>query len=154
MAKKTLSLEEISDRIQINDLLIRYALAIDTKDWDLLDTCFAEGAVCDYRASGGISGPYTEVREWLARALAPFSMTQHLIGNTSVAIEGHIAKCRTMVYNPMGLPNEKGGLNIFTVGAYYHDRLVCGEAGWQILERREELAFMNGALPANFEIPA
>ncbi len=153
MTKKILSLEEISDRIQINDLLIRYTIAIDTKDWALLDTCFTDGAVCDYRASGGIAGPYPEVREWLARALAPFPMTQHLLGNSNVNLEGDFAKCRTMVYNPMGLPNGKGGLHIFTVGAYYHDRLVCGEDGWQILERREELAFMDGSLPENFVIP-
>lgn len=153
MAKKILSLEEISDRIQINDLLIRYTVAIDTKDWALLDTCFTQDAVCDYRASGGTAGPYTEVREWLARALAPFAMTQHLIGNTTVTIEGDSARCRTMVYNPMGLPNGKGGLNIFTVGAYYNDRLVCTGEGWRIAERREDLAFINGSLPENFEIP-
>lgn len=153
MTKKILSLEEISDRIQINDLLIRYTVAIDTKDWALLDTCFTPDAVCDYRASGGIEGPYTEVREWLSRALAPFAMTQHLIGNTTVTIEGDSAKCRTMVYNPMGLPNGKGGLNIFTVGAYYNDRLRCTNEGWRIAERREDLAFINGSLPENFEIP-
>ena len=34
----TLSLQQISDRIEINDLLIRYTRAIDQKDWELLDT--------------------------------------------------------------------------------------------------------------------
>ena len=154
MAKKILSLEEISDRIQINDLLIRYTVAIDTKDWNLLDTCFTKDAACDYRASGGVEGPYPKVRDWLSRALAAFPMTQHFISNTTVEIQGASAKCRTMVYNPMGLPNAKGGLSIFTVGAYYNDQLVCTDEGWRIAERREELAFMDGTLPENFKIPS
>jgi hypothetical protein len=40
MAENTLSIQEISDRIHINDLLVRYTVAIDTQDWKLLDTVF------------------------------------------------------------------------------------------------------------------
>ena len=52
---------ELSDRIEIQDLLVRYARAIDTKDWDLLDTCFTPDAHVDYTSSGGIAGRYPEV---------------------------------------------------------------------------------------------
>ena len=48
MAEDTLSLQEISDRIQINDLLVRYTVAIDTQDWKLLDTVFLPDATVDY----------------------------------------------------------------------------------------------------------
>jgi hypothetical protein len=60
---------ELSDRIEIQDLLVRYARAIDTKDWGLLDTCFTADAQVDYTSSGGIAGRYPEVRQWLAKAL-------------------------------------------------------------------------------------
>ncbi len=153
MAKRTLSIEEISDRIQINDLLVRYTVAIDTKDWNLLDTCFTEDARCDYTASGGIAGPYPEVREWLAKALAPFSMTQHLIGNTVLELDGDSATARTMVHNPMGIPKEGSGLTLFVVGAYYNDKLVHTEDGWRIAERVEDMGFMSGAMDANTEVP-
>jgi hypothetical protein len=56
MAKRELSPREISDRIQIQDLLVRYTRAIDTKDWALLDTCFLPDAQVDYTATGGIAG--------------------------------------------------------------------------------------------------
>ena len=154
MAKKTLSLEEISDRIQINDLLIRYTVALDTKDWELLDTCFTPDAQVDYTTSGGTKGVYPEVRKWLEKALAAFPMTQHFISNSTVEIEGDRARARTYVINPMGFPKEDGSLHIFTVGAYYNDELVCTDAGWRIAERFEEQAFLDGTLPETLQIPS
>ena len=56
MARKTMTLEEISDRIEINDLLVRYTVAIDEKDWELLDTVYTPDAKVDYTSSGGIKG--------------------------------------------------------------------------------------------------
>ncbi|MDQ3145604.1 MAG: nuclear transport factor 2 family protein, partial [Actinomycetota bacterium] len=35
---------ELADRLEIDDLLTRYAVAIDTKDWGLLATCFTPDA--------------------------------------------------------------------------------------------------------------
>jgi hypothetical protein len=141
-----LSPEEISDRILINDVLIRYTVAIDTKDWMLLDTCFVPEAHVDYTQSGGAKGPYPEVRAWLEKTLAMFPMTQHFIGNTTVIIDGDYATSRTYVFNPMGMPKPDGkGLHIFTVGGYYNDKLVRTTDGWRIVERIEELAFFDGA---------
>ena len=42
------SLQELSDRLEINDLLIRYTRAIDTRDFELLDSCFLPDAAVDY----------------------------------------------------------------------------------------------------------
>jgi 3-phenylpropionate/cinnamic acid dioxygenase small subunit len=143
MTARTLSLEEISDRIEIDDLLIRYTVAIDTKDWELLDTVYTPDAKIDYTTSGGIKGEYPEVRAWLAKALAPFTMTQHLISNSVVQIDGDTATARTMVFNPMGTDDGKGGLELFYVGAWYDDELVRTEDGWRIAERFEEKAFFD-----------
>ena len=153
MPPRDLSIREISDRLQIQDLLVRYTVAIDTKDWGLLDTCFTPDAHVDYVSSGGIKGPYPEVRQWLEKALSIFPMTQHLIGNTTLELDGDGAKARTMVINPMGLPKEGGGLNIFWVGAYYNDQLVHTEAGWRIAERVEETAFFDNP-PAGLAPPS
>lgn len=151
MPPREMTIREISDRTRIQDLLTRYTVAIDTKDWKLLDSCFTPDAHVDYSASGGAKGPYPEVRKWLEKALASFPMTQHFISNISVTIEGDEARSRTYLINPMGLPKEGGGLNIFTVGAYYNDRLVYTDEGWRIAERIEELAFLSGALPEGLE---
>ena len=47
-----LSLQQVSDRIEVEDLLERYTSCIDAKDWDKLDTVFAADAILDYSSSG------------------------------------------------------------------------------------------------------
>ena len=56
MAQRELSTREISDRLQIQALLVRYTKAIDDKDFDLLDQVFTPDAHIDYASSGGPAG--------------------------------------------------------------------------------------------------
>jgi 3-phenylpropionate/cinnamic acid dioxygenase small subunit len=153
MPAPSLSLQEVSDRIQIQDLLTRYTNAIDGKDWKLLDTCFTPDAHVDYTATGGTKGSYPEVRKWLEMALAPFPVTVHYISNSTVKLSGDEAGARTYVWNPMGFQNPDGSLHWFTVGAYYVDKLVRTADGWRIRERVEEHGFMQGTLPEALQIP-
>jgi 3-phenylpropionate/cinnamic acid dioxygenase small subunit len=148
-----LSLQEISDRIEINDLLIRYTKAIDEKDWKLLDTVFLPDAEVDYVSSGGIKGSYPEARAWLAKALAVFPVTAHYVTNSEVELQGDRAAARTAVYNPMFFKNKDGSMHHFAVGAYYVDELVRTKDGWRIAKRREDQAFMEGSLPKALTIP-
>jgi 3-phenylpropionate/cinnamic acid dioxygenase small subunit len=149
-----LSLQEISDRIEIDDLLIRYTKAIDQKDWKLLDTVFTPDAELDYVSSGGIKGAYPEVRAWLEKALAIFPVTVHYVTNSEVTLQGDRASARTAVYNPMFFGNPDGSMHHFAVGAHYVDELVRTAQGWRIAKRREDQAFLEGALPKALTIPA
>jgi hypothetical protein len=149
-----LSQQEISDRLEIHELMVRYARAIDTQDYALLDTCFTPDAHVDYTQSGGTKGAYPEVREWLEKALAPFATMMHLIGNTTLELAGDKANSRTYVINPMGFANPDGTLHMFTVGAHYVDKLVRTADGWRIAERIEEAVFMEGTLPEALQIPS
>jgi 3-phenylpropionate/cinnamic acid dioxygenase small subunit len=149
-----LAIREISDRLQIGDLLTRYTVAIDQKDWELLDRCFTPDARLDYSQTGGIEGKYPEVRTWLEQALAAFPMTMHFISNTTLELDGDRATARSYVINPMGFPREDGSLHLFTVGGYYNDVLVRTDDGWRIAERVEEQAYLEGSLPEALEIPS
>jgi 3-phenylpropionate/cinnamic acid dioxygenase small subunit len=142
-----LSIQELSDRIEISDLLTRYTSAIDGKDWGLLDTCFQPDADVDYVSSGGIAGKYPEVRAWLEKALSIFPVTVHAISNSEIELDGDRAKGRTLVSNPMCLRDGEGNENIFTVYAYYHDDLVRTDAGWRIAKRFEEHVLTGGDIP-------
>lgn len=148
-----LSAQELSDRIEIGDLLTRYTRAIDTRDYALLDTCFVPDAAVDYTSSGGIAGKYPEVRAWLEKALAPFDNMVHFIGNSSVDLRGDEARSRTYVVNPMSFPGAEGSKHTFTVWAHYVDRLVRTADGWRIAERVEEQVLVEGGLPKGLEIP-
>src|SRR6185295_5824682 len=135
-----MNLQQIADRIEIDDLLTRYATALDAKDWDTWADCFTPDAFIDYTSAGGVKGTLPEVRRWLSEVMALFPMTQHLVTNRAVRVDGNTATCRSALFNPMGLP-DNDSLMIFFDGAYYRDKLVRTVDGWRIAERIEESTF-------------
>jgi 3-phenylpropionate/cinnamic acid dioxygenase small subunit len=137
-------LSELAERAAIVDLLATYALAVDTKDWDLYESVFAEDAVIDYTSSGGVRGSRQEARKWVSEALQPFTMTQHLVTNHHIDLDGDTASCRCDFFNPMGLPDSTGELKVFFVGGVYHDRLRRTAQSWLITERVEQMLWTKG----------
>ena len=80
-----MDLQQISDRLEITDVLTRYTRAIDTGDWDKLDTVFTADAAIDYTESGGIAAAYPEVKPWLAEVLpAFFPKRMHTLGQLDI----------------------------------------------------------------------
>ena len=142
-----LSMQEISDRLEIQELLVRYSHAVDTRDWDAYEGVFTDDAVIDYTSAGGIRGSLGEVVEWLSHALKLFPMTQHLITNRHVVLEGDTATGRSYYYNPLGRPDGTGGMQLLFFGGYYNDRFRRTADGWRIAERVEETAWVEGSLP-------
>ena len=144
----TLSLQELSDRAEIQDVIVRYGWAIDTKDWELLDTVFTDDAYVDYSSNpGGKEGPYKQVRGWLEKMLSAFPITQHLMSNIDVKLDGDYATARTMVTNPQGAATREGPLHFFYVGARYDDQFVRTADGWRIQRRVETTLWFEGTLP-------
>jgi len=136
------------DRLEIDDLLARYATAIDGRRWDLLDGVFTPDAHLDYRSAGGICGPYPEVRAWLEAVLPIFDLTQHLMLNRVVELDagGDRARSRTTFSNPNQLTVDDAPW-LFTVGGYYHDELVRTARGWRISSRIEETSWWDHPMP-------
>lgn len=138
MAQPTaMTIEEISARLEIEDLLHRYSRAIDTLELDLLDDVFLPDARLDYTSSGGVAGPYAEVKEWLRAVLSGFLVRQHLVTNREIQVRGDQASCRCYLYNPMGRPGADGAVHLFFLGGSYEDELVRTAAGWRISSRVE-----------------
>lgn len=136
-----MTIEQLIDRTEVDDLLICYATAVDTKDWDLYETCFTEDAFIDYESAGGIKGKLPEVRAWLEKTLVMFPMTQHVVCNRVVKLDGDSGTARSVFYNPMGLPQGDNGHILFFDGGYYNDKLVRTADGWRISERIEESSY-------------
>src|SRR5258708_35696894 len=102
-----LSLAEISDRFEIQQLMVDYSTAIDRKQFDDLDKVFTPDAYIDYRVTGGIDGRYPAVKAWLAEGLPNFPAYYHMLGNFDVRVDGDTATSRTICFNPMGFNREK-----------------------------------------------
>ncbi len=148
-----LSLQELSDRIEIEQLIVRYSNAIDQRDWDGLDEVFTPDAYIDYRALGGIDGRYPQVKAWLGPALANFPHYCHMVGNIHIALEGDSARGRTLCLNPMDTPLPAGGSQVMFLGLWYLDRFVRTARGWRLSERVEARCFQHN-VPAHIPIPS
>jgi 3-phenylpropionate/cinnamic acid dioxygenase small subunit len=140
-----MDIQEISDRLEIEALVHKYARAVDTRDWDLWRSLFTDEAIVDYSSAGAIAGSRDEVAAWLEQALSAMQMMQHFISNIEAEIDGDTAQVRAMFYNPMKLPGME---ELSYCGGYYHHTLVRTPDGWRSRAMREENAwFANPLLP-------
>jgi len=137
----TMSIEEISDRLEIQDLMVRYSYAIDNRDWDALDDVFTPDAHIDYSVFGGSVGNLEETKKFLAEAMPMFTTLQHMVSGTTIEFDGDTASTKTQCHNPMTMGDaEKPDLMV--CGLWYVDKLVRTDAGWRIKERVEESVYM------------
>jgi hypothetical protein len=142
----------LADRIEIDDVLTRYATAIDSRRWDLLDDVFTPDATVDYRAAGGIEGTYAEFKAWVAEVLPMFEQTQHLVVNREVIVRDDEAVSHAQFINPNRL-TIKGETWLFTCGGAYHDRFVRTADGWRIARRVEDTIWWDNPLPGLAPVP-
>ncbi len=123
-----MDLQALHDKIEIQELLARYARGVDSKDWELWKSVFTPDATVDYSSAGAAVGSRDEVAAWLEQALRVVPMTQHFISNVEVDLDGDRAKVRAMFYNPMQLP---GMADLSYCGGYYHHDVVRTPGGWK-----------------------
>jgi SnoaL-like domain len=148
----SMSMQEISDRLEIQDLMVRYSYAIDARDWDALDNVFTPDAHIDYSVFGGSVGDLPSTKNFLAEAMPNFPVYQHMVAGTTITFDGDTATTKTQCHNPM-IMSDTENPDLMVCGLWYVDKLVRTPAGWRIKERVEEKCYFHN-LPADFQIPA
>ncbi|WP_332644941.1 nuclear transport factor 2 family protein [Aeromicrobium sp.] len=140
-----MDIQEISDRLEIADVLTRYTRAIDTGDWDKLDTVFTPDAEIDYTESGGIAAGFAEVKPWLAEMLPMFfSKRMHTLGQLDYTLRGDEADVTAYFDNPMLMDDGQGGQKVVEVGGMYHHTLIRTADGWRSRKLHEEVIWKRG----------
>jgi SnoaL-like domain len=130
-----MNLQEISDRMEIQDLMVAYCYAIDHRDYDALDHVFTADAIIDYSEMVGVKGDLPTIKAFLREGLAPISACQHIISTSQIKVDGDRASGRTICTNPMVV---REGQHFLMFGLWYRDEFVRTEAGWRISSRYEE----------------
>jgi hypothetical protein len=144
----TLSLQEISDRLEIQDLLVNYASALENRNPDVLDEVFTEDANIDYSAMHGSKGDLAMAKSFLATATPIFAGSQLMIAPSQISIDGDTAKGRTVCHHPTLVNVGEGKTDVFFCGLWYHDRFVRTSKGWRISERVTERFYYHNLPPA------
>ena len=124
------------DELEIAALLISYARAVDTKDWDLYRTVFTSDAHIDYSAEV-IVGSLDEVVDFFRGDFSALvSMSMHYVTNIESEFDGDTAQVRAMFYNPTRI---HGMAELCVFGGYYHHDMVRTPDGWRSRRLREEM---------------
>lgn len=141
--------EEISDRLEIGDLLTRYCYAVDDREWNAYRDLFTHDAVIDDRVTGGIVSGVEEHVHYLKKALAKVQLSQHAISTILIDVNGNDAKVRAHCSCPMVVDFQGAKTQVFFQGLWYRNRLVRTDRGWKISQLVEE-GYWTFNMPSNF----
>jgi len=138
-------LQQLIDEKAIVEVMNAYTRALDTKNWELLESTMAPDGTADFGDLAGVGtldSPQALV-ELCRRSFRNLRATQHLQGNYVVKIDGESAKASCNIqasHFQEGLP----GGETFFVFARYQDRFVRTPEGWRIKHRRLETISATG----------
>lgn len=130
-------LNAVADRLDIQDLIARYATVIDSGAFDDLDPLFTGDAQIDFATFGGPVGTLAEVKAFLSSSLPFFTRTQHMMGLPAITIDGDTATARTSCNNPMISTGRDGTVSVWLIGLWYDDELRRTPDGWRFSSRKQ-----------------
>lgn len=134
-------LQRLADRADITDVVTRFAVALDTRDWPLFETCFAKTVTLEFPATvGTMTLPRSELSAVPSRFFPRLDATQHISANHQVAVDGDVATCFSTLYAQHYLRAANGDPVQRQIG-YYLNHLRREDA-WRI-ERCEQRVSWN-----------
>jgi 3-phenylpropionate/cinnamic acid dioxygenase small subunit len=144
-----LSCGQISDRIEIEDVLTRYCYAVDDREWDAYRDLFTPDAVIDDRVTGGLQSGVEEHIQYLRRALSKVLSSQHAISTVRIELSANSALVHAHCSCPMVVDQGEAKRHVFFQGLRYRNSLVRTHEGWKISHLVEE-GYWTYNMPPNF----
>ncbi|WP_298192755.1 nuclear transport factor 2 family protein [Novosphingobium sp.] len=139
-----LTIDELSAREEIRDLLHRYCKGIDRRDWPLVRSCFADDHVHKHASIEGSADDFVRMA---SAVLSTIPATHHTVGNVHFAFaeDGLSAETEAnfVAYHlieaghPEGTPVPTGGkATDWIVAGRYCDRFEKRDGKWIIVRRQ------------------
>lgn len=127
---------ELRDRFEIIDVMNRYALALDTKDYSLLRSIFSTDVevmiIFDAHSPDAVEVKIAGIDDWIEyveKALDGTRASQHLLGNPMINISGKKATVRTDLQATEYYKDTKKAKT--TVWGFYQTNMVK-DKNWKI----------------------
>ncbi|WP_020108375.1 nuclear transport factor 2 family protein [Nocardia sp. 348MFTsu5.1] len=135
-------LQGILDERAIKDVTIKYATALDTKNWRQLRECFTRDAVAHYGVIPDCEG-VNAIIEQVSGGMDHLAQTQHILTNHVIKVDGDSATSVCYLQAQHLRDDAKPSWN-FVMAGQYSDRLVRTADGWRISARSLELWWTSG----------
>jgi ketosteroid isomerase-like protein len=123
------ALRAIQDRIDITDVLYRYASTIDRFDLDGLRETLADDLWAQYGNADPVIGG-DAVAQWIAEAIAPVVWQHHLLSVYHVDVDGD--RATALVYHTSHQVFEDDPRSAKLLVGRYHNELRREPDGWKI----------------------
>ena len=128
-------MQRLADEADLRDLIHGYALGLDTRNWDLWRSVFADEVIIDtsdYEPDPPPRRlPVDAYMSFVSRLFAGFEATQHLIGTQRFAIDGDRATI-TAHFRAEHWATVVQGSDRYTMFGTYIDECVRTPDGWRI----------------------
>ena len=137
----------LADKLAIIELINRFGMSIDLRDWQSFRNLFAEQVDFDYSSIDEIAGilPANDIANTARKDLGGFQMTQHVITNHLIEINNDAATCNAHVRAMHFLPGtEKESL--LEIGGYYNAGLIRIDSDWKIESWKFAILWSRGDL--------
>lgn len=141
-----------ADKVEIQEVIARYALAVDEGAWDKLDDVFVAGAIVDFSNNGGARDTFPEIKAYLEQSLSIFAAIQHYMMNFVIDVSGDTATVRHYTLAQM-VSIVDGADQLLADGGFYDSKLVRTSDGWRIQEFVASLVWLDGEWPAGVPRP-
>ena len=131
--------QALLDKLEIYEVLARYARGIDRRDWALVRSCYHEDAIDDH---GAFRGDVDGFIDWVSERHAGIEQSMHLLGNTLIELDGDVAFCETYLTTFQHETRSDAPTRYSHSGCRYVDRLERRDNGpWKFAERHVVLEF-------------
>ena len=134
-------LRDVRARQAINELLVRYVLGLDHRDWAAVAACFAADAA--FIHPGGRADGAEAIVGRARAALEQLDASQHLLGSILVTVAGDEAQA-TSYFHAQHVRAAAPGGALYVIAGSYDDRLRLSADGWEIVERVQGYSWRSG----------
>jgi hypothetical protein len=126
-------LQELRDRLDVSDMITRYAFALDRCEWDEFDVIFADEVMVQMpHVPSGSEVSREEFKQMAIDTVGGFEATHHPIANHLVTISGDRAECKCYASAWHSIPTERGVTDYCLVRGFYDWGLKRTAEGWRI----------------------
>jgi hypothetical protein len=126
-------LQELRDRLDVSDMITRYAFALDRCEWEEFDSIFADEVLVELpHVPSGSAVSRAEFKQMAIDTVGGFEATHHPIANHLVAVSGDRAECKCYANAWHSIPTERGVTDYCLVRGFYDWGLRRTEDGWRI----------------------
>jgi hypothetical protein len=129
-------IRQLEDRALISEQVIRYAVAVDRRDWKMFGDCFTDPVHADYSDNGRPPADFArdDLVGFVSAALNGFTVTQHISPNHVIEFDDRDpdrAICSSYMYAQHLLEGSQNG-EFFLLRGSYDNHMRRTSDGWRI----------------------